>query len=208
MVLYTICHGDTIQSVSQKVTGDASMWHEIADFNKLDYPFISNNLSGCEGRNVKTIGDTIKVPVKKADGDIVMYTNAVEEILGYDLLLTTDKTTLSHTTGGDLEAGLYGDIIPAVGVECLHQDLVHRLITPRGSLPYHPHYGSDLMNLIGQKKSVGWHQLVSVEIKSTLRCDPRVIDVTNLIIRDFLTGVHIECDILTEVSEFKLAYTM
>jgi nucleoid-associated protein YgaU len=36
---YVIHMGDTLQSIAQKILGDASLWIDIAQANNLVYPF-------------------------------------------------------------------------------------------------------------------------------------------------------------------------
>ena len=56
---YIINEGDTLQSISQNVLGDATKWYDLAEYNNLVYPYISNISS----ERVYGPGDTLIIPV-------------------------------------------------------------------------------------------------------------------------------------------------
>jgi hypothetical protein len=41
-VEYMVRTGDTLQSIAQRLLGDAQLWMDIADSNSLTYPYISD----------------------------------------------------------------------------------------------------------------------------------------------------------------------
>lgn len=200
---YVIKDGDTLQMIAQRTLGDASRGMELAVLNNLKYPFIVG-LGEEIQEGVKTIGDTILIPAE------VEHDVPVDEIkddiyalaFGSDLLLTTDKTNLSFNHGGELVTDIYGDLQTVSGIKCLYQDLVHRLITDVGTLPYHPDYGSRFMQIVGNKKDSTWKQKAVIEVARTFRSDPRVVDVKNIDVEDVPTGIKVNCIVVTSISEF------
>jgi phage baseplate assembly protein W len=179
---YTIKYGDTLRMIAQRELGDAELWTEIADLNNLSYPYISDTPAD----GVVTPGDTIYLPD-------VNNTSATEETsFGTDLALSTDKVNLSYYRGGDLTVGVDGDYQLVSELDCLRQDLAHRKMTPLGTVPYHPTYGSNLTTIIGSKKDENWKIKAQLEVERTLKCDPRVTDVKDVTIQDLPTGIRID----------------
>ncbi len=199
---YVITSGDTLSMVAQRTLGDATRAMEIALLNNLDYPFIVLPSEDLEG-NVKTIGDTLLIP-NELHGKDTVEVHIEDDPFGSDLLLTTDKFNLSLGSGGELEVDSYGDLRTVSGLDSLYQDLVHRVITEKGTLPYHPDYGSYVLKIVGSKKDSTWRQKVAIEVSKTFRSDERVVDVTDLQITSIDTGVHISCKIVTKAYSFNL----
>jgi phage baseplate assembly protein W len=167
---YTVHMGDTLQSIAQKILGDASLWIDIAQANNLVYPFISSTTSD----GVVTTGDIIQIPTTS-----VVTGDAQIPDLGTDLKLGTDKFNLTSISGGDLSV-VDGDYELLSGANCVVQDTAHRLMTDVGSNPYYPDYGSRIPQLIGSKKDSTWQIKISLEIERALRCDPRITDVHDI----------------------------
>jgi phage baseplate assembly protein W len=186
--------------------GDASRGLELALINDLQYPFIvSQGEEVTEG--VISVGDIIIIPDGASLSDSIddAKTDLLASALGSDLLLVADQTNLSYSTGGELVADLYGDLQTISGVLVLKQDLINRLVTPIGTLPYHPDYGSKFVLMIGNKKDITWKQKCEIELSRTFLSDPRVKDLRNVRITDISTGVRIECDVVTAVTTFSLS---
>lgn len=101
--------------------------------------------------------------------------------------------TLLRRLSPTQEAGLYGvdvrttpegnlavtngDLQKAEGQDNLTQALAHRLQTPRGSLTYHPLYGSDLHRMIGQRLTAYASFFAAIDTRQTLLRDPRAEEV-------------------------------
>ena len=62
----------------------------------------------------------------------------------------------------------------AKGVECLGQDLIHALTTPKGSLLWHPDYGVDIWKYLKMENTFINQSQLKKEILSTVEADPRV----------------------------------
>lgn len=187
---YTIVHNDTLQSIAQQEMGDMSAWEEIVDYNRLVYPFITDNLQeklqNPEG--LVTEGDTIIIPIEvdlldtdsdslgQRDKDLIMGL-----ALGRDLKLAyieesvANKGNFGETLG--LVADNRGDIQVVQGVDNLRQATITRLLTPKGSLLGHPKYGSDFHNILGSRNTYETLIMLEDEIVSTLKMDSRIDEV-------------------------------
>lgn len=202
---HVVSEGDTLQMIAQKVLGDASRGMEIAVLNDLQYPFIGS-MGDAPSEGVKLPGETILIPVE------VEYNLSVEDIdeelynraLGVDLFLSTDKFNLSFGSGGELSTNISGDLQTVSGVNTLHQDLIHRLTTEVGTLPYHPTYGSKFLSIIGNRKDSTWKQKAVLEVSRTFKSDSRVVDVTDVIVEFIPTGIVISCTVVTAITKFVL----
>jgi len=198
---YTIKSGDTLHMISQRLLGDAHRAMEIAYLNDLDYPFIVNSFeSGSE--SVKVIGDVILIPNEVEDDDSVENIWN-EDDFGSDLLLLSDDE-LSFGYSGDLNADVYGDLKTIRGIDSLIQDLTHRIVTERGTMPLHPEYGSDFLSIIGGKRTTDQIQKGVLELSRTLRSDPRVLNVTDVTVDTEGTNVRISCNIVTPSGSFNM----
>lgn len=203
---YTIVFGDTLQMVAQKTLGDATRAIEIATINDLDYPFIADLDEETKG-NVKKPGDTLFIPGDLGSQDTVELP-ILDDPYGTDLLLTTDKNNLSFGIAGEFESSIYGDLKTISGLDTLKQDLIHRLVTEKGTLVHHPEYGSDILLIIGNKNDSTWREKASIEVNKTFRSDHRVSDVINTEVHDLGIGIQIYCIIVTSTASFELEYTI
>lgn len=179
---YTVKYGDTIRMIAQRELGDAELWTDIVTLNNLQYPYITDVPT--EGS--ASPGDVIEIPLQD-DLEVESKTS-----FGTDLRLSTDKFNLTSGAGGDLSTGADGDYELVAEVDCLIQDIKHRKMTPVGTLPYHPEYGSELATMIGSKKDANWRIKSQLETERTILSDPRVTSVDKIEIEDVPTGVKID----------------
>jgi phage baseplate assembly protein W len=182
MKKYTVRQGDTVRMIAQRELGSAELWIDIVSLNNLSYPYVSD----IPGTGIAVPGDELIIPV---DSSIEIQE---ETSFGTDLHLSTDKFNLTLASGGDLTVGVDGDYSLVAEMDCLKQDLSHRKMTPLGTLPYHPTYGSELTTIVGSKKDVNWKIKAQLETERTLRCDPRISDVRDVAVEDIPTGVKID----------------
>ena len=203
---HTIIDGETLESIAYKYLGDASRNLEIAILNDLDYPFIIGFNETALRSGVKTAGDTLLLPIEVDDKhDLKAVSEDLDSVVfGSDIYLKDDDTRLSFRGGGELQVNTYKDLQTVSGADCLVQDLIHRLVTEEGTLPYHPTYGSRFLYLIGNKNDTDWRQKAIIEVSRTFKCDPRVVDVINVTLSRVTTGIAIECTVVTESSSFTL----
>ncbi|MBT9485845.1 MAG: hypothetical protein IV100_12635 [Myxococcales bacterium] len=76
--------------------------------------------------------------------------------------------------GHDLVIGEGGDAELVGGGDCLAQDLVHRLETPKGSYLIDPEFGSKLHDFLHGPMDAMHLAAVALEVRSTCETDPRV----------------------------------
>lgn len=170
--------------IAQNLLGDAELWMDIATTNSLIYPYIDT--SGRPG--TVEPGDTIQIPGISDDE-----TPTPDELeFGTDLKMNTDQINLTSLMGASLQVGDDGDYLLVTGVDCFRQDMAHRKITPVGTVPYHPEYGSYLPSLVGSKKDPNWKIKAQLEAERTMLCDPRVEEVISTEVSEVNTGVAIE----------------
>lgn len=156
-------YGDTLRVVAFRELGDASRWAELVYLNKLQPPFLTNDASEA-GPNVILAGQKIKVPTIDGIGGSGV---DADRVYGRDAALTEKR--LGVTPSGDLAV--------FVGVDNLRQQLVHRVVTPKGQLIFHPKYGSFLHRLMGAKNGPITSLLGADYLKAALESDYRVRSV-------------------------------
>ena len=184
---YTVVQGDSLRMIAQRELGDAELWSYLAEFNNLQYPYISDTPSA----GVLTFGDTLNLPIEEVL-EVEQTTS-----FGTDLKLTTDRTVLSFGKGGDLVVGVNGDYDLVSEMDCLSQDLLHRTLVEENTVPYHSSYGSKVNTMIGSKKDENWRIKTEIEFSRMAKCDPRIVDVTDIVLRDISTGIRIDYTAVT-----------
>ena len=187
---YSIKQGDTLQSVSQGILGDATQWYDIAVYNNLSYPYI-NRLDEPKYKidGVAQIGDVITIPDSSTGSASInvnlLNTNQKEEIselvLGRDLNITADLSDVQTrgTTDETVSLSSEGNNLSIVGgYENLTQAIIMRLNTPKGTLILHPDYGNNFSDIIGLPNTQANVNKLVVMIEQTIRQDDRISDVT------------------------------
>jgi phage baseplate assembly protein W len=156
----TVQPGDTIQGVAYKALGDSSRWPELVALNGLSWPYMDFSGPGDQpdssfttaGKIVLGKGSVLKLP--NAQGVVVP-----QDPIGTDF----DDAGTKHVLLG--------------GVDNLKAALLRRLRTPKGYLPHHPDYGSDLLRFVGSPMTPATVMASRAEAARTLMADPRVISV-------------------------------
>lgn len=74
----------------------------------------------------------------------------------------------------DFEVLPAGDVSLTEGTGCLVQDIIHRLLTPKGDLFYNPDYGLDIYQYINDEENFLNRIGLIKEVKNTVQKDPRV----------------------------------
>lgn len=183
-----ISQGDTVHSLAQNYMGDYNLWEQIVILNDLDYPFIVpvDYEDFGEDMNVLRVGQTVMIPVNVGESSIIEDDILGDEGLGIDLLAQTNSVSSSLTSriGGQLIAP-NGDFALAIGIDSLRQDLINRLVTPKGSIPWHPNYGSDFLDLIGSKNTLESLDLAKLEVQAVFEADDRVEEVQDLVVNTY-----------------------
>ncbi|MNW28262.1 hypothetical protein D3C74_50840 [compost metagenome] len=178
---YKVAYGDSLQQIAQDHLGDASRWVEIALLNKLDYPFIVDELTTTL-ENVKTPGETILVPGAEEEVTSVPkmeLSDLYDRAFGEDLSLFPEDHIINFNgdNEGELSSDVYGDVKTVRGIANLRQAIIMRLSTPLGTLIRHPEYGSTIVELAGRSKTFDNVHRVKIELERAVRCDSRVQDV-------------------------------
>lgn len=88
----------------------------------------------------------------------------MEEFLGVDMAMDTEDLTVTAT----------GDSKLVSGRACLAQDLLNALMTPKGSLLWHPEYGFDVYKYVKKENTAINRLQFTQEVKATVEADPRV----------------------------------
>jgi len=161
-------HGDTLQAVALRELGDASRWVDLANINKLLPPYITDDASLASDR-VLLSGGQLVVPAQTPVSANAR-TSKPDDLYGLDLGLIN----------GDLTDDGNGDFVVFNGQANLRQALVHRVITERSELMFHPEYGCLVRQLIGAVNGPTAATLAARYVSATLAADPRVTSVTSV----------------------------
>lgn len=210
-ITHIIAEGDTIQSIGVLYNVD---WTEIATINGLEYPYVNSQIDAQkDNSDVAVIGETLVIP---SQGVVIPHRtgNSVDELESYtfggDLCLFSQKTTLNlEDQEKELCDNSEGDLLLVEGLNNLHQQLLIRLGTPKGTLVLHPEFGSNLTSYIGRKVTSELLTEISLEVQECILSDFRVKEISNLDVEFKDGGIHIEATIIpiSPYSSFKLTYT-
>ena len=191
MALYkthVITKGETVQDIATQQLGDVTRWTELVTLNNLVYPYIvaTNKEHIKDIDHLLTIGDRIKLPIENSINqmDINQYSKPeIEEI--YDISMGMDIAVQVHPdySRGAIDELAYmypdkkhQDLAKVSGIANLRQSLQMRLMTQYGTLPYHPTYGTHLLEMIGEKLNDDLVERIKIEILRTIKTDTRVSD--------------------------------
>lgn len=165
--------GDSLERLALLYYNDARRWQEIADYNNLQYPYLT----------AVSIGRRILIPTQ-ASADQVPPSSVeewVDELVGED----ADGTS----TGA---SDVYGDAVSAIGLENMKQAIEHRLMTQRGELVYHPEYGSNLDTLVGRTEPFIVKK-ITLDVIETIRQDDRIATVRVENLRREGLALYLDC---------------
>lgn len=146
---------------------------------------ISNTAPTSGGKiiNIKTIGESLTLPVPQTATPIILNASGEEQLYGTDLRLE-----LKDELEGEISPGSTADLSRISGLDNLKQALEIRFGTLRGELPFHARYGTILPLLIGRKSDAALELLTELEIKEVLLSEPRIASIQKL-------GIEIEGDV-------------
>lgn len=162
-------HGDTIQKVAYRELGEAGRWPELVWINNLVPPFITDDPTFSSSRVLLT-GSLIVIPAAAA-------------IVGASIDPDTVFDIDCRLRNGLLEDDGAGDFDLARGRENLKQQLIHRIITDKGELMFHPEYGCSIRRLLGVVNGPTAALLAAEYVKSALQSDNRVSSVNRAVAR-------------------------
>lgn len=211
---YTITQGDTLQLIAQKVLGDASLWSEIARFNKLKHPYITQNPHDkVTNKKIVCVGDSIVIQDTSEGGKQIKTTTSnsrltseyVDELLlGRDLKLVpstgvSEKSRVATLPLTDdfleLTTDNQGRMKITAGVYNVVQAVTRRIMTEKGSLYLHPDYGSELHSYRGMGMTYELLRLIELDCQTTALQDGRVLSATAQATYDGQSTVNIRMDI-------------
>lgn len=153
--------GDTIQRIAERELGNASRWPEIATLNDLVSPYIVDAVEDLQPRTLLA-GLAIKIPAPQ---------RAVSGVADPDDIFGTDL----HLPDGRLRVTEAGDLELVSDAANLSQALRHRLDTHQRELVYHPTYGNQMHELLGQEQTSGTAMLAAAFADRALLADPRIV---------------------------------
>ena len=189
---HEVRYNDTMQSISQRYYSTPEYWIDLVEHNNLKYPYIVDEAEDKlkDPEHLVTTGDELVIPqesylsdysikeINKNDKD-----RLVDVALGSDLNITSDSKYFNkYGTSDEIMAfseNVHGDLDTVRGVENMKQQLINKLMTPKGSLLLHPEYGSNIHELF-QKSIPETGLLIELEITRTLLTDSRVKSVQTI----------------------------
>lgn len=180
---HTIEKPETLQDIAVQQLGDISRWVELKDLNDLVYPYIvpTNEQKAANPEHLMTWGDVLKLPTTNSINvaDLNYYSDKRAEerydaSLGMDIALSFLPENSSDNFAYMPSQYPSADLKVVSGIANLKQSLELRLMTRKGSNPYHPNYGSTLLDLIGEKLNPDTIVRIRIEIVRTVKTDNRV----------------------------------
>lgn len=168
--------GDTIQKIASYY---GVSWMEIAQTNGLTYPYVDSSVfSSYDGIGyVATRGEKILIPSGVSQLSVIRRgrNEDIENLVfGRDLSVIDSYEAASLESAVELLPDEYGDLKTADGINNLSQSLLMRLGTPKGSIPLHPDFGSNVTRYIGKKMNADTLTKIRLEIQETILSDDRV----------------------------------
>ena len=158
-------YNDDLQAVAAREMGDANRWVELIWLNRLVPPYLVDDPRRVQDGVLQT-GALIKVPAPK--GAWTPGRNDDTQIFERDCLLA--RKLLSETADGDIAV--------ASGIDNLHQQLAHRIVTPRGQARRHPDYGCMVWRLVGRVNGPTAGLLGAKYVREALTAEYRVSSVS------------------------------
>ena len=159
-------HGDDLQAVAARELGDANRWPELVWLNNLRPPYLTDDPAQA-GPGVALTGSFIRVPAPAGTARAELEQEG--KVYERDCLMV----------GRALVVDEGGDLAVVSGTPNLRQQLQHRIATPRGQLLRHPEYGCRIYSLLGTVNGPTAAKLGAEYVKSALRSDYRVAQVTS-----------------------------
>ena len=165
---------DDLQSVAERELGDANRWPELVWINALVHPYIVRD-ERLVRPGVLLAGSIIKVPAPRG---LSTDDGARGQVYERDCAMVDRKLQATET----------GDLAVVSGADNLRQQLVHRVVTPRGQARRHPTYGNMTPRLLGkvnvEKVEFSRAEVVGDVIRITARAiavDGGVVDLNRTI---------------------------
>jgi phage baseplate assembly protein W len=187
-------HGDTLQVIAYRELGDATQWPLLIAYNKLVYPFITDDPAQATAGVVLT-GSQILVP---APVPVIQSTTDPAKVFEVDAALDVN---------GLLQADENGDLAVVSGVDNLDQALSNRVETDNGELIWHPEYGTLVRQLLGSINGPNAGLLAANYNSAAVLLDPRVQSVDKSVVNIAVDSIDVEMEVLPIVGRSVLLST-
>lgn len=151
--------GDTLEKIAARELGDAELWYDLVNLNRLLPPYLTDDAQTASSR-VLLSGSAIKVP---APSRIASAETDPEEAFGSDVLLYRGEILVDR-----------GDMMRVAGTQNLVQALRHVILTEPGELLYHRKYGCSIHTLVGQSQGPINQLIGRGFVERAVNADPRV----------------------------------
>ncbi len=102
---------------------------------------------------------------------------------------------------GDLVVEASGDYQLVAGVDNIGTNIIGRIITSKGALPFHPTYGTSLMSQVSNNPAIA-QKLLTLDITESLLADPDVAAVTDLKVTPQGTALYVTGQVLLRSSQY------
>ena len=161
--MYTVHRSDSLQTIAQQELGDENLWPYIASVN-----------SDIAGNGDLVVGDQIYIPVSADDltkDSFIMTEDRLRDPYGADIRLDSN---------GDIVFQENNDVSLINGIGNIQQAIDLRLNTVAGSMLKQTAFG--LAAQPGQPGTEMAYSYLRMALKSALIQDPRIEDITNIIV--------------------------
>lgn len=184
---YILKQGDTLQSIAQTLYSDIDEWRMLVNLNHLHYPYIVTTAQQKmnDPEHLLTYGDELLLPndaqtFNEANQNKIIESNTphyqpayYDTVLGTDIKLNISTDVPLSEQLGVIEAN-NSDLETVTGIQNLKQSLINRILTRRGTLLFHPNYGSQLPNMLGKPMNHALLEDACTELSRTITTDTRV----------------------------------
>ena len=178
--------GDTLQVIAYRELGDATQWPLLIAYNKLVYPFITDDPTQV-APGVLLTGSQILVP---APVPVIQATTDPTKVFQIDAALDSN---------GLLQADANGDLAVVSGVDNLAQALENRIETDNGELIFHPEYGDLVRQLLGAMNGPNAGLLAAQYVKAAVLLDPRVLEVDQSVVNINGDDIDVQMEVIPVV---------
>lgn len=161
--------GDTLQIIAFRELGDASQWPLLIAYNKLIFPFITDDAT-LAVKGVILTGQQILVPAP-----VPVIESTTDPALVFEIDVALDGAGL-------LQAGPDGDFALVSGTANLKQALSNRITTDAGELIFHGDYGTLIRQLLGAINGPNAGLLAASYDTAAVLLDPRVLSVPSSVV--------------------------
>lgn len=161
-------YGDSLQLIAYREMGDANAWAQLAWFNNLIAPFVTDDPLLASDR-VLLGGRQIRIPTTVAQPQ--PSSTSADDVLLSDCQLLNRRLTVNPATG---------DFNLVCGRENLKQALIHRVVTDPGELMYHPAYGCKIQRRRGNKNAAVAILIGRMDVQDALAQETRLKRINSI----------------------------